>query len=48
MARLSGSSKRRVNELVYYCEKHGLLNKTADAKVKATEITKRPASLRTE
>jgi len=42
MTRLAGSDAKKVNEIVYYCEKHGILNKTADVKGKASEIAKNP------
>lgn len=29
MTWLKGPEKRRVSELIYYCEKHGILNRTA-------------------
>ncbi len=47
MTKLAGSQVKRVKELVYYCEKHGLLNKTADVRGKASEIAKNPQYLRT-
>jgi len=48
MTRLAGSDKRRVIEPVYYCEKHGLLNKIADARAKTSEAAKHPQWLRTD
>ncbi len=47
MTKLAGSQVKRVKELVYYCEKHGLLNKAADVRGKASEIAKKPQYLRT-
>jgi hypothetical protein len=48
MTRLAGSDAKKVSQIVYYCEKHGVLNKTADVKGKASEIAKHPQSLRTD
>ena len=51
MTKLRAPQTRRVYELVYYCEKHGLLNKIADAKAKMTKTTeaaKHPQWLRTD
>jgi len=48
MTRLAGSDARKVSEIVFYCEKHGILNKTADAKGKASEIAKNPQWVRTD
>jgi len=48
MTRLAGSDSKKVSEIVFYCEKHGILNKTAGVKGKASEITKNPQWLRTD
>jgi hypothetical protein len=48
MTRLAGSNRRKVSEIVFYCEKHGILNKTADVKGKASEIAKNPQWLQTD
>jgi hypothetical protein len=48
MTKLGRPDRRRVSELVYYCEKHGLLNKTAISRDKTNELTKRPQWLETE
>jgi len=48
MTKLGASDARKVNQLVYYCEKHGLLNKAVDARAKTSEITKNPQWLRTD
>jgi len=48
MTRLAGSDARKVSEIVFYCEKHGILNKTADVKGKASELARNPQWLRTD
>lgn len=48
MTKLTGSDARRVRELVYYCEKHGVLNKSADVKGKTSETAKNSQWLRTK
>jgi len=48
MTKLAGSDARKVRQLVYYCEKHGVLNKSADVKGKASEIAKNSQWLRTK
>ena len=48
MTRLAGSDARKVSEIVFYCEKHGILNKTADVRGKASEIAKNPQWVRTD
>jgi len=48
MAKLGGSEGRKLSEPVYYCEKHGILNKAADARAKTSEIAKNPQWLRTD
>jgi hypothetical protein len=48
MVKLGGSDKKRVSPVVHYCEKHGVLNKSADVREKASEIAKDPQWLRTD
>ncbi len=48
MTKLAGSHVKRVKELVYYCEKHGLLNKAGDMRGKASEIAKKLQYPRTD
>ena len=48
MTKLAGSHVKRVRELVYYCEKHGLLNKAGDMRGKASEIAKKLQYPRTD
>lgn len=48
MTRLAGSDAKKVSRIVYYCEKHGILNKSADVREKTSEIAKDPQWLGTD
>jgi hypothetical protein len=48
MTKLGGPDVKKVSQPVYYCDKHGLLNKSLDAKAKTTENAKNPQWLRTD
>ena len=41
MTKMSKSSSEAEKEELYYCERHGVMNKTVDLKEKADQISKR-------
>jgi len=48
MTTLGQSDQRKVSQPVYYCEKHGVLNRTVDTRDRISEIAKHPARPRSD
>ncbi len=48
MATLGELDQRKAGERVYYCEKHGVLNRPVDASGSISEIAKHPRRLRSD